>query len=452
MAVAARPVKVAAFHVLLAAGLAPAGLQAMPGRTDPAVQADVLIEPPAGHVDLDAFRGIDLQDLGALRRAARDQVIAEKQARLVAAVERARDAVQAAYLHCRYGERRPGPSGPTARSRRHGAALGGLALLAGAATAGATATAVIGGITNEADTDLLLPPAPAPATPYQPQVQAMTDALMAHLESYDPSLDSPMVQNAVRAQRAMVENALGASFRLAPPVPPATTPGAQLVQGAFITALSETSRDIANDILPTEFGPIPSRLAPRPSALPKDSAGVPECPELVAARAALDAAKRDVMGAIREAKSVGSDIVIAALSLLNYGSFGTAGYSVDIGSSVASVFSATPTTPGLAATGALAAAGNMLFAIAYSSDAIAGAVTVHKLKEVYIDALLGVSAAEDAWRGAYTDYQSALRRALYSCPSANGTQESASPPSAPAPVRPSGGPLAGGAGVWGPSR
>jgi hypothetical protein len=266
---------------------------------------------------------------------------------------------------------------------------------------------------------------------------------MAQLESDEINLNSDMVQRALRAQRTKMQNALGSAIKLAAPLPP-LTPGAQLIQGAFKMALSDTARDSVNGhILPPDFGPVPGRRA----SIPAVEGGVPACPELIAAQRNLDAAKRDVMAAIWEAKSVGSDIVIAATGLLSYGTYAATAYGIDIGSSVTGIFATTPVSPAGAASGSLAATGNLLFLFAYASDAIAGAVTIHKLKEPYIDALLAVSDAEAAWLNAYKAFNATLARALYGCaPGSNDTKETAGT-SAPTP---SGGspqaPLASGAG------
>jgi len=334
----------------------------------------------ARQVRLEAFR-TTREQVRTCKREARKRRLELKEARLREALERARDRVQARLLHELHGRSKaPAPaSGP---SLRHGLlGLGGLCLLAGQAQAqGEVVAHFFGGPETEAP--------PQPAAP-RPLPEVLTDLLMDQLDSDELENAGPMVQRALVAQRTLMRNALGTAIAF--PLPASATPGAQLLQGAFQSALADTAQDFLGGVLPTEFGPLPPRRgAPPPAGDEREQA--------------LQAAKKDVVAAIREAKGVGSDIVVAATSLLGYGAFASVAYGLDIGASITGIFTSTPVSGAGIATGTLGAVANQFFLMAYASDAIAGAVLIHKLKEPYIDALLKVSDAEEAWVTAYRNY------------------------------------------------
>ena len=455
-----RCLKVVSFLVLLAAGPDSLGLHAMPGKDDSSAPAGACAEPThtrsARHLRLEKDRN-KREETRVHRHAERGKRLEAKRAKLQEALAKARDAVQMAFLGSTDRDYRPRAAVARSSCRRRSIGMGCLALLAsahfapghdGILAADASPSAVLGAITSETDAYLNSHPMGTPAAPALGTPEALTDYLMAQIASDEINTKSAMVERALQAQRALLQGALGAANQLAAP-PPAGTPQAQLIQNSFTIAFSATRKDMLNDVLPPEFGPIPSRRAPNPAGPATETGGVLGCPEVAAAKAQLDAAKRNVVAAIRQAEAVGSDIVIAALSLISYGSLGSAGYAVEIGSFVTSIFVSSPISAGAVATGSLLATANGLFAAAYASDAVAGAVTVHKFREPQIDALNALADAEEAWQGVFKTYLATLRQALYDCPPPNATQEAAGT-GAPTPAATSARPhLAGGLGAWG---
>jgi hypothetical protein len=454
-----RSVKVVSFTALLAAGPGSFGLYAMPGKDDPGTTVGgseaQAHRKSARQLRLEEDRN-KREETRIHRHEEREKRLEAKRDRLQEALEKARDAVQIAFLNATDRGYRPRASGSRSSCRRRSIGMGCLSLLAsahfapgkdGIIAADAAPSAVLGAITSETDAYLNSLPVGTEAQPAPGSPEALTDYLMAQIASDEINTKSAMVQRALQAQRTMLQSALGTANQLAAP-PSAGTPAAQLIQNSFQIALSRTKYNM-NNVLPLEFGPIPGRQAPNPAVPATEAGGVLWCPEVIAAKANLDAAKRDVVAAIRQAKSVGSDIVIAALSLISYGSLGAAGYGVEIGSSVTSIFISSPISPGAVATGSILATASGLFAAAYASDAVAGAVTVDKFREPQIDALNALADAEDAWQEAYKTYMATVRRAMYYCPPVNVTQEAAGT-SAPAPAAtPSRPHLAGELGAWG---
>lgn len=460
MRVAPGWLKVVFIMVLLAAGHDSFGLYAMPGNDGPGATdagcAEPTHKPSAKQRRLEMDRN-KREETRTHRHEEREKRLEAKGARLQEALAKARGALQMAVLSSTDRGCRPRAAGTRSSCRRRSIGVGCLALLAsanlapghdGILAADASPSAVLGAITSETDAYLNSMPAATPAEPAPGTPEALTDYLMAQIASDEIDTKSAMVQRALQAQRTLLRSALGTANQLAAP-PPAGTPQAQLIQNSFTLALSATKQDRLADILPPEFGPVPSRRVPNPAAATAEAGGALGCPEVVAVKAQLDEAKRNVVAAIRQAEAVGSDIVIAALSLISYGSLGSAGYAVEIGSSVAGIFVSSPVSPGAVATGSLLATANGLFAAAYASDAVAGAVTVHKFREPQIDALNALADAEEAWQDVFKTYLATLRRALYDCPPANATQEDAGT-GAPTPAATSSRPhLAGGLGAWG---
>jgi len=339
--------------------------------------------PSARQARLEAFRTAQEQ-VRACKREARKDRLESKRARLQETLERARDRVQVHLLHELHGHAKaPGPaSGPSLRTGL--LTLGGVCLLAAQAQPQGEVVARFPGDPE--------PQAPAAPDAPRPLPDILTDLMMEQLDSDELENAGPMVQRALQAQRTMTRNALGSA--LAFPLPAAATPGAQLLLGAFQSALADTAQDFLNDVLPPEFGPLPARRgAPAAAGGERDQGWN-----------ALQAAKKDLVAAIRDAKGVGSDIVVAATSLLGYGSFASVAYGLDIGAAITGIFTSTPVSGAGVATGTLSAVASQFFLMAYASDAIAGAVLVHKLKEPYIDALLKVGDAGEAWAKAYQNY------------------------------------------------
>ncbi len=335
-------------------------------------------------IRLEAFRASQDQ-VRAYKRAARQERLDRKRARLQEALERARDRVQWHLLHELHGRARPAGPAPGPSAWRALLGVGCLSLLGGAAGAA---------VQLEGAAQLPGSPEPAPAGPAGAPAlpETLTDLLMDQLDSDELEQAGPMVQRALQAQRTLLRKALGSAIAF--PLPAAATPGAQLLQGAFRSTLADTALDFMSEVLPPEFGPLPARRgAPAPAGGGREQDWN-----------ALQAAKKDVVAAIREAKGIGSDIVVAATSLLGYGAFASVAYGLDIGASISGIFTSTPASGAAVATGTLGAVANEFFLMAYASDAIAGAVLIHKLKEPYIDALLKVSDAEAAWVTAYGNY------------------------------------------------
>jgi hypothetical protein len=353
---------------------------------------------PARQDSLEAFRQHQ-EELRQYKKETRRKRLEDKRARLRDALAQARDNVQAHLLRGtpeREGPSRPASRGPAPRPTfRSGCiALTGFCLLAGDPQSWCEAT----GLPD------IIPPSGGPASstaqaapgldPQSSLAQSLTDLLMQQLASDELDGTGPMVQRALQAQQTLLENALGTALGLTAP-PSAPTPGAQLVLGAFQTALAATSQDIMNDVLPPGFGPVPARRSGPPLADPSDS------PALAQARIELDVAKKEVVAAIRACSDAGSNLVIAAASLLGYGSFAAVAYGLDIGASLSGIFTSPPPNGAAVATGVLSATANGFFMTAYASDAVAGAVSIHMLKEPYLDALLRLADAEAAWTQAY---------------------------------------------------
>jgi len=347
-------------------------------------------EPSARQVQLEAFRTTQGQ-VRVCKREARAERLAHKRARLQEALDQARDRLQLRLLHELMGDSRAIGAAPGPSLRRGLLGLGGLALLAGASAADGQLEVVapVRGVPE--------PPAPAgPADP-PPLAETLTNLLMEQLDSDEFEQAGPMVQRALQAQRTLLRNALGSAAAF--PLPAAATPAALLLRGVFQSALTDTALGFLGEVLPPEFGPLPARRG-----APAADGG-----EREQAWNALQAAKKEVVAAIREAKGVGSDIVVAATSLLGYGAFASVAYGLDIGAAITGIFTATPVSGAGVATGTLNAVANQFFLMAYASDAIAGSVLVHKLREPYIDALLRVGDAEAAWVAAYEAYMNLNR-------------------------------------------
>ena len=427
--------KVGPALILVAAGLHPAGAQAARKPQPQGVALGQAACPSPRQMRLEAFREVQ-EEIRGLKRASRQARLEQKRARLEEALGRARDRIQVLCLNRLYPEAgRPDQDSSLDAKRRIlgpvflGLLAGELLMTGEAAAAGAE--------------EVVIPPPPgstqaggqeatgtagAGAVPADLHV-ALTDILMEQLASEEIDQTSPMVRRALAAQRTLLQNAMRSAIDRPAPAP--RIPGVQLLQGAFRSALQDTSLDFLPMVLPPEFGPLPSR---RRAVSGTGPAAEPVSERVRQAQARLDAAKKEVVAAIREAKSVGADIVISATSLLAYGGFAAVAYGLDIGASISGIFTASPVTPAAAVTGALYAAGNQWFLIAYASDAVAGAVAIQKFREPYIDALLRVADAEDAWVVAYEAYTAALRQPGLPAPpdasasAGTGTETAGAPP------------------------